>query len=80
VQKGDFCVDIISVSIGDFICYLAENNSAKIISVNYKWKGPDGAKSGSGTIKVFANSVHAMYSNRKDPGTKKLTFMGLTCK
>jgi hypothetical protein len=80
VQKGDFCVDIISVSIGDFICYLAENNSSKIISVNYKWKGPDGTKSGSGTVKVFANSVHAMYSNRKDKDTKKVTFMGLTCK
>jgi hypothetical protein len=80
VQKGDFCVDIISVSIGDYICYLAENNGSKIISVNYKWKGPAGTKSGSGTVKVFANSVHAMYSNRKDPGTKELVFMGLTCK
>jgi hypothetical protein len=80
VQKGDFCVDIISVSIGDFICYLAENNSSKIISVNYKWKGPDGTKSGSGTIKVFATSIHAMYSNRKDKDVKKVTFMGLTCK
>ena len=80
VQKGDFCVDIISVSIGDYICYLAENNGSKIISVNYKWKGPGGTKSGSGTITVFANSVHAMYSNRKDHGTKELTFMGLVCK
>jgi hypothetical protein len=80
VQKGDFCVDIISVSIGEFICYLAENNGSKIISVNFKWKGPDGTKSGSGTIKVFPGSVHAMYSNRKDKGTTKVTFMGLTCK
>lgn len=80
VQKGDFCVDIISVSIGDFICYLAENNGSKIISVNYKWKGPSGTKSGSGTVQVFANSVRAMYSNRKDKETKKVTFMGLTCK
>lgn len=80
VQKGDFCVDIISVTIGEFICYLAENNGSKIISVNYKWKGPDGTKSGSGTIKVFPTSVHAMYSNRKDKGTKDIKFMGLTCK
>jgi hypothetical protein len=80
VQKGDFCVDIISVSIGDFICYLAENNGSKIISVSYKWKGPAGTKSGTGTVQVFANSVHAMYSNRKDKETKQITFMGLTCK
>lgn len=79
-QKGDFCVDIISVSIDEYICYLAENNGSKIISVNYKWKGPGGTKSGSGTVKVFANSVHAMYSNRKDKDVKKVTFMGLTCK
>lgn len=80
VQKGDFCVDITSVTIGEYICYLAENNGSKIISVNYKWKGPAGAKSGSGTIKVFANSVHAMYSNRKDKEVKDVKFMGLTCK
>jgi hypothetical protein len=80
VQKGDFCVDIISVTIGEFVCYLAENTGSKIISVNYKWKGPDGTKSGSGTVKVFASSVHAMYSNRKDKDTKKVTFMGLNCK
>ncbi len=80
VQKGDFCVDIISVTIGEYICYLAENSSSKIISVNYKWKGPAGAKSGSGTVKVFASSVHAMYSNRKDKETKEVKFMGLTCK
>lgn len=80
VQKGDFCVDIVSVSIGDFICYLAENNGSGITSVNYKWKSPDGAKSGSGTISVFAGSVRAMYSNREEPGVKKLTFMGLNCK
>jgi hypothetical protein len=79
-QKGDFCTDIISVSIGDFICYLAENNGSKIISVNYKWKGPDGTKSGSGTVSVFANSVHPMYNNRKDKEVKKVTFMGLVCK
>ncbi|CAN5170673.1 hypothetical protein BH09BAC5_BH09BAC5_06600 [soil metagenome] len=79
-QKGDFCTDIISISIGDFICYLAENNSSKIISVNYRWKGPDGTKSGTGTVKVFANSVHPMYNNRKDKDVKKVTFMGLTCK
>jgi hypothetical protein len=80
VQKGDFCTDIISVSIGDYICYLAENNSSKIISVNYKWKGPDGTKSGSGTVQVFANSIHTMYSNRKDKDTKEVKFMGLVCK
>jgi hypothetical protein len=80
VQKGDFCTDIISVTIGDYICYLAENNSSKIISVNYKWKGPGGTKSGSGTVQVFANSVRAMYSNRNDKETKDLKFMGLVCK
>jgi hypothetical protein len=80
VQKGDFCTDIISVTIGDYICYLAENNSSKIISVNFKWKGPAGAKSGSGTIKVFAESVHAMYSNRNDKLVKDIKFMGLVCK
>ncbi len=80
VQKGDFCVDIISVTVGEYICYLAENNSSKIISVNFKWKGPSGTKSGSGTIKVFANSVHAMYNNRNDKEVNKVTFMGLNCK
>lgn len=80
VQKGDFCMDIISVTIGDYICYLAENTGSKMISVNYKWKGPGGTKSGSGTVQVFANSVRALYSNRNDKVTKELKFMGLVCK
>jgi hypothetical protein len=80
VSNGKFCMDIISVSIGDYICYMAENNSDKITSVNYKWKGPDGTKSGSGTISVFAHSVNAMYSNRAEPAVNKVEFLSLTCK
>ncbi len=80
VSNGKFCSDIISVSIGDYICYLAENNNDKITSVNYRWKGPDGTKSGSGTINVFAHSIAAMYSNRADPKVNKVEFLGLTCK
>jgi hypothetical protein len=80
VQKGDFCVDITSVSVGDFICYLAENNGSEITSVNYRWKGPDGTKSGSGTVTVFSKSVRAMYTNRENKDVTKLQFMGLTCK
>lgn len=73
-ESGKFCVDIISVSIGDFVCYLAENNSSKITSVNYKWKDEAGTNSGSGTIQVFANSVRAMYSNREKPKVNKVAF------
>ena len=80
VQKGDFCVDILSVTIGDYICYLAKNNGSKIISVNYRWKSPAGTKSGTGTVKVFAESVHAMYNNRNDKEVKEVKFMGLICK
>jgi len=79
-ETGKFCVDVISVSIGDYICYLAENNGDKITSVNYKWKSPEGAKSDSGTITVFAHSIGAMYCNRNDPKTNKVEFMGLVCK
>lgn len=80
VSNGKFCVDIISVSVGDFICYLAENNDSKMTSVTYNWKGPAGTKSGSGTIQVFAKSVHAMYSNRDEPTVKEINFLALTCK
>jgi hypothetical protein len=73
-------VDIISVTIGDFVCYLAENNSSKITSVNYKWKDEAGTNSGSGTIQVFANSIRAMYSNREKPKVNKVGFLGLNCK
>ncbi|MCX6311754.1 MAG: hypothetical protein NT084_08970 [Bacteroidetes bacterium] len=79
-ESGKFCVDIISVTIGDFVCYLAENNSSKITSVNYKWKDEAGTNSGSGTIQVFANSIRAMYSNREKPKVNKVGFLGLNCK
>lgn len=79
-SSGKFCVDIISVTIGEYVCYLAENNDSKITSVNYKWKSPTGAKSDSGTITVFAHSIGAMYCNRADTKTNKVEFMGLVCK
>jgi hypothetical protein len=79
-ETGKFCTDIISVTIGDYICYLAENNTSKIISVNYRWKDESGTNSSSGTVKVFANSIRAMYSNREKPKVNKVEFLGLNCK
>ena len=80
VSNGKFCVDVISVSVGDFICYLAENNDSKMTTVTYSWKGPAGAKSGSGTVQVFAKSVHPVYSNRDEPTVKEISFLAMTCK
>ncbi len=80
VQKGDFCMDIMEIIIGDFSCYLAENTGKEITAVTFRWKGPNGTKSGSGTVTVFAASVHPMYNNRKDPETKKITVMSMSCK
>ncbi|MGL4598621.1 MAG: hypothetical protein ACRCYO_13980 [Bacteroidia bacterium] len=80
VQKGDFCAGVMEIIIGDFSCYLAENSGKEITAVTYRWKGPNGTKSGSGTVNVFASSVHPMYNNRKDPETKKITVMSMSCK
>lgn len=79
IPNNTFCIDIITISIGNYICYLAENNSTNGYRVNYKYKIPKSLNTGSGSFGVSAQSVRHIYDNREKPSQKKVTFYGITC-
>jgi hypothetical protein len=80
VIQGKFCMDFISVNLGNYIVYLCQNNTSTNLSVKYKWKAPDGMNSGSGDMNLSSKSIRHIYDNREKPNQKKISIFGVTCK
>lgn len=80
VIKDKYCVDVISVSIGGYVAYLAQNNTSKIYDVSYMWKAPNKINSGSGTMGLFKFSIRHIYDNRNNPSQKNVSVFGITCR
>lgn len=80
VIKDKYCVDVISVTIGDYTAYLAENNSTKNYTVTYKWKAPNGMNYGNGNMRLSKLSVRHFYDNREKPSQRHISIFGITCK
>ena len=80
VIKDKYCVDIILVEIGDYITYLAKNNSSKNLTISYKWKVPNGVNRGSGTMGLLKYSVRHIYNNREKLKVKEISIYGINCK
>lgn len=80
IIKDKYCVDVISVSIGNYVAYLGENNSSKNYTVTYKWKAPNGMNTGNGTMGLSQLSVRHIYDNREKPNQKNISVFGITCK
>ncbi len=80
IIKDKYCVDVISVSIGNYVVYLGENNSMKNYTVTYKWNTPNGMYSGNGAMGLSKLSVRHIYDNREKPSQKNISVFGITCK
>ena len=80
IIKGEYRVNIISVTIGNYVTYLGENNSSKDYTVAYKWKAPIGMNTGKGTMGLSKSSVRHIYDNRDNPSQKVISVFGITCK
>lgn len=80
VHQGKFCVDFFSVSIGNYKVYLGENNTTNNYVVTYKYKTPDGSKSGNGYFGLFSKNIRHVYDNREKPNQKIIIIFGVTCK
>lgn len=79
VISGKYCVDIITVTIGDYVAYFGENNSTSNFTVNYKWKSNSGMQSGNGTMGILKSNVRHFCDNREYPTQKGKTIMGISC-
>lgn len=80
VSKNKYCVDMILVEIGDYVAYLAENNSSKNYTVSYKWKVTNGMSTGNGTMGLSKYSVRHIYNNRDEIAQKNISIFGVNCK
>ncbi len=80
VSKNKYCVDIILVEIGDYVAYLAKNNTTKNYTLSYKWKTPNGFKSGNGTMGIIKYSIRHFYNNRDDISKKNIKVLDINCK
>jgi hypothetical protein len=79
VIESKYCIDIISVSIGNYVAYLGENNSTKNYTVTYKWKAENDMNRGNGTMGLTKLSVRHIYNNREKPNQKNIAVFGITC-
>lgn len=80
ITKDKYCIDVISVSIGNYIAYLGENNSSKNYTVTCKWKTPNSMNAGNVTMGLPVLSVRHIYDNREKPIQKNISVFGITCK
>jgi hypothetical protein len=80
VSTGVYCVDVISVTVGNYMAYLFQNNSASNYVVDYKWKVKSGTHTGYGNMGVSKNECRQFYNNRENPNDKVINVYGITCK
>jgi hypothetical protein len=76
------CVNIISVKIGAYVTYLAENSSTNNYSIKYKWNGKlaNGTNKGNGQAGMLKNSLRNIYDNRNEPKQKSISVYEIECK
>lgn len=78
--KNKFCVDVITVTINEYVATLAYNNTINDYSITYKWKLSTGMSSGNGSMGLPSQCVRHMYDNRNKPLAKKITILSFNCK
>ena len=79
VNQGKFCVDFISVAIGNYVVYMAKNNTSTNYMVKYNWKNNTGTSKGNGTIGLPEKTVRSIYNNRSNQVQNRITIVGVTC-
>jgi hypothetical protein len=77
--KDKFCVDVISVTIDDYVAILLENNTNKSFTISYQWTTSDGILKGNGTMGLPKRSVRHIYDNRDNRDRKNISIIGITC-
>lgn len=80
VIKDKYCVDVILVTIDDYVAYLAKNNYSKNYTVAYKWKAQNGMSTGNGRMGISKFGLRHIYNNREKTSQKDISVFGITCK
>lgn len=76
----DACVDVVKITIGEFVSYMFQNNTTSNYTVTYKWKATSGMGSGSGEMGLWNKTMRQIYTNHDKPAQKTISVYGITCK
>jgi hypothetical protein len=79
ISKGKFCVDIISISIGDYIAYLAINSSTNNVKFKYKLIDNKGNLIGMGESGLWHNCIRCIHNNRDESNQSLVKVKEITC-
>jgi hypothetical protein len=80
VSKDKFCIDIISVSIGKYIVFLAKNSTTINYHLDYSWKFEGMGIGGYGDFGIIKKSYCHIYNNRENPSLKTDRLTTSNCK
>lgn len=80
IIKDKYCVDIILINIGNYVTYLAYNNTNNNYTVFYKWKAQNSMTNGYGTIGILKHSFRHIYDNRDKKEIKNIIVYSIKCK
>lgn len=79
VSQGKFCVDFITVTIGNYVVYMAKNSLTSSYTLKYNWKNSNGTSKGNGTMGLPDKTIRSIFNNRKNQTQKRITIVGVTC-
>jgi hypothetical protein len=79
-SKQKNCVDFFSVTIGNYIAYLVENNSSKNYRITYQWKIENDLNMGNGDVGLSSSNIRHIYNNRGKVSKKNISISRVFCK
>jgi len=79
ISKDTFCVDIISISIGNYTAYLAVNRSTNNVKFKYKLIDYKGNLVGMGESGLWHNCIRCIHNNRDESHRSLVQIKEITC-
>lgn len=80
LSRGKDCMNVLTINIGDYVCFLGENASASNYTASYAWKVSGSYSKGNGTMGLPARNLRHIYDNREKPQQKAIVVYEVSCK
>ncbi len=80
LSRGKECMNVLTINIGNYVCYLGENGSTTNYTASYAWKVAGSYSRGNGTMGLPAGKLRHIYDNREEPQQKAIMVYEVSCK
>ncbi|MCF8321785.1 MAG: hypothetical protein K9I26_01420 [Flavobacterium sp.] len=77
--KDKFCVEILTITLNEYVAKMMYNKSSNDYTVTYKWKLSNATSIGNGTMGIPMQTIRHMYDNREKPAQKNIMVTNVTC-